>query len=141
MRKKKQKKYWFIQKGGTYPSNVLVVVGWDFTDFAGFSKQKNTNPDYIPFIARNKDFINDSVKNAYGFVLTDGIGTASPVLWLKTFEDTWDFYLVLIHETHHLVHRTLGESRGMSNELEALAYQQEYFVKHIREKLYKRYVK
>jgi hypothetical protein len=121
---KKETKYYFIQNWGTYSNQTLVIVGYDYKETVKILKRYKQAEPFINIMTEDK-LEND-------FVLTkDG----KTLLYLRYFEDAWDWYEVLMHEIHHLVHFVIAEQRQMADEPDAQAYQFEYLFKNIRRKI------
>ena len=81
-----------------------------------------------------KYFVQNAEREDKGFLFQDG---GASVLWLKEWDGSWSAAEVLIHELHHAVHFILGQGKIMGDEVEALAYQQEYLFRGIRQRLNK----
>jgi hypothetical protein len=124
----KIKKYHYKQNWGTYLNDTLVFVGYNANEVIKLLDKWEKTEYFISKI--NEELFN----NNRGVVIFDNNRT---LLWLKEFKDDWEFYEVLIHESHHLIFNVLGECRMMKDEIEAQAYQQEYLFREIRQKLQK----
>lgn len=119
-------KYSTIIDMGTYSDKILVTVGTDYNDINTFYKEnhktkKNISLDKELFSGTYDGFFDDDTN----------------ILWLKEWKGTQYDKDVLTHECHHIVQILLGTKRGMHTELEALAYQQDYLIKKIRDILNK----
>lgn len=115
-----------MQDWGSYTNETLVIVGTDYDEtihllhrlgarqFAGVKKEM--------FTAGHR-----------GCVLhTEG----ATLLWFPEWKNNWEHIDVLVHEISHLIFFVMMQGKGMEDESEAMAYQQEYLFKKIRQNLY-----
>jgi len=104
---------------GSYFDTIIVAVGSDWKLINRYYKKVHkTKKD----IAVSKDLFDKCL----GFFEDD-----CDVLWLKSWKNTKADRDTLRHECHHITQMTLGTRRGMHNELEALAYHQDYLIEKI----------
>lgn len=133
-KKSKVKKYYYIQSWGTYASDTLVFVGYDFNGILKVLK-KYKQDGFIEFLKNDTSLKTNISNNNYkGYAI--GYNTKS-ILLLKEYKNDWKCFDIILHEIHHLVYIILGQERDMKNEMEAQAYQFEYLFKNIRQKLNK----
>ena len=121
-------KGWFIQDWGTYSNQTLVVVGLKDPEVIRLLRRLNRHSARA-FVRQNPDY------DSAGFVFHHN---GRSLLWLPRWKNTGEDILTLIHETNHLIHYVLNKDKGMGNETEAQAYQQEYLFKNIRGRLNQR---
>lgn len=126
----------FVQTHGTYPNETLVCVGGTLADAIKYAKRIKAKKGFIEWLETcdREDKENQATPSQSGYVryLTDKGFT---FMWLKPFEDTWDFWETLIHELSHLVDFVLTEQKRMGKETEARAYHLEYLFREIRREL------
>lgn len=135
---KKHKKYWFLLDWGTYTNQTFFSVGYSPTEILAIMKKiKRVNKEYVGKIEKDLTLLNTELDRHAAFVWHSG---EASIFWVPFFEDTWNFWDIIVHETHHLV-RVMADDKMMLDEEEAQAYQQEYFFRTIRRKLNKRFVK
>ncbi len=91
-------------------------------------------PGVIEEFTEHKKMFNEAQEGAQGFVLNLPKSNVT-VLWLKVYDIHWECMETLIHELHHAVYIVLGKNRSMADEMEALAYQQEFLFRSIRQHL------
>jgi len=133
---KKQFKHFFVQTIEPYKDDIVVVVGMDADEFHKAMKRNKLFPEAqkeLSEIVNNSKELFDGGNN--GVVLSNRGGTKARVLWLKKWNNTWDCIDNLVHETNHAIHFSLVDGRDMGDEMEALAYAQEYIFSHIRHEL------
>lgn len=114
----------FVISNGSYNENILVSVGTIWEDINIFAKQYNRT---------KKDITLD--KQLFDGKCDGFFDDESMVLWLRSWNNKEYDYDVLRHECHHVAQILLGQKRGMNDELEALAYQQDYLIDTIRKEL------
>lgn len=136
---KKLKSVIYIQHWGTYRDDTIVCINASFKMVLSFLKRvKNCRPEIIKdFESRNESW-DEHTKNNPAFMLVVK-KVKSSYLWLKEWDNSWQAGDNLIHETNHLIYDMLAESKGMGDEREAMAYQQEFLCKSIRDELNKRF--
>ncbi len=126
----------FIQSYGTYTNEVLVIVGIeDKKKVFKFLKKARVKADMSKWILENfDDWVSAlKTKNKGQFCFNDK-GDGGTVLMLRQTHDSWEYWEILLHETNHIVHH-LAKMRGMTDEMEAQAYLQEFLFHSIRRKL------
>lgn len=143
LKKKKKKspppfKAIFIQGWGTYNNETLVVVGMSVKEFMGRINVGKTGLGvnqkfYDWLVSRKENFTRSIALDNLGFFKDSPEGGS--MLWLKEWDNSWDTGYTLMHELHHAVHFILGYNKGMQEECEALAYQQEWLFKAIQKRL------
>lgn len=130
--KKLAKKYTYIQDSGSYSNEIIVTVGTETDEILAWMKKN----DIARFI--QESFAEEHLDNKW---LHDGSlgkvwhNNGRAILWLKDWGLTWHEVDVLIHECMHLVQFLIVDGKGMQGENEAQAYQLEYYIKSIRERL------
>ena len=128
-KKEKSFKKIFVQGYGTHTDQILVAVGVSRKEILSYLKKVKARPEYIDFIKKTDDKF---FENKGTFAWNDKVdGT---ILYLKKYEDLWDFWETLIHELHHAIEH-FRVKKAMQDEPEALAYQQEFLFRAIRRKL------
>lgn len=135
-KKKKLKKGAFYQNWGTYTNETLVAVNMSHVEIVRWMKTHKAKPEIIAEWEEGKEdnekiFLTDQHK---GVTWTSKNGAS--LLWFKKWENTWDCFETLVHETRHLVDAVFKDKR-MLEEAEACAYQQEFFFRELRRKLEK----
>ena len=131
-------KTWFIQDWGTYENKTLVIVGHTKAEILPILKKANSSEGIIKEWLDEED--DGVLESSAGFVMKFGAG-ANTLLWLRDCDKTLDWHDILVHEVLHLIQEGLMQYRCMSEEWEAQAYQQQYLVKSIRDKIYKAFDK
>ena len=127
---KKIVKCHFIQEWGTYTNQTLICVNLTTDEIIKAAKKEKAAKWFIDILEKDKEDIKKLMDDgARGFFMSN---QGASVLWLKKFEDEWEWYEVLMHELHHAVHHILRDNKGMGDELEAQAYQQEFLFREIR---------
>jgi hypothetical protein len=121
----------FIQDWGSYTNQTFVSVGMPIKDTIRAMSQRKLNPHVIKNFSQCSSNV---ASGAMGFVWHNEGRT---ILWLPDWKNDWEHWYTLIHETHHLVQHVLVHTNRMDDETDALAYQQEYLFRHIRERLQK----
>ena len=111
----------FTLTGGTYDDTIYVSVGTTYQELKDWFTTLPGNED-LPF-PHEKDLFGDS----YGF-FEDTLN----IIWLDVWDNSEHSNDILRHEVHHAVQKLLAISRGMYDEYEALAYQQDYLIRSIR---------
>lgn len=115
-------KYSTIIDTGTYSDKILVTVGTTWEELNTFTKDFYGNKRNITL---DKDLFNGTCDGFFD--------DNTNVLWLSQWRGNVYDQDVLRHECHHVAQILLGVKRGMHEELEALAYQQDYLIKKIRD--------
>lgn len=142
MAKKKSKKFFFIQDGGTFPLELIVVIGFSWDEFISElkSKKHDFKKSFIKDIEEDKEFKNifidqskDDTEDFPGLLHDQGSGIQ--ILVIPRYGDAWKFWETLAHELFHSVHFEMVNRRKMGSESEALAYQHGYLLRKIRRKL------
>lgn len=137
MKKRKQKKQYFIQDWGTYSNQTLVVVGMKHEEIVSLMKRLKFDKEGITnFDTESKKEDEADKAFAYtckGFMWFDDQGRS--VLWFREWTNDWDHYDTLLHEIYHGVHHLMHLNKKMVKEEEACAYQMEYLFRSIRRKL------
>lgn len=135
---KKPLKKIFFQEWGTYKDQTLVAVGVNMAEILSFLKKKKVDKESIKAMESwSKDY-SQTMANSNGFFCQPSPNLGN-ILWLKKWDtDDWGCYEVLVHELFHAVYNVMGKSRGMMDEQESMAYQQEHLFNEIRRKLNKK---
>lgn len=129
---KKKKPLIFIQDCGVWKQDVIVLVGGTKTDLLEFSKKVKARKEIIKFLTENDFFKGIRPTDLGAFCWEDEVRIA--VLYLKPYQDSWEYWETLIHELNHAVH-VFSIQKGFEKEMEAQAYLQEYLFHRIRRKL------
>jgi len=145
--KKKQKKiktpkqltkFWFVQGWGPLKVDTLVVIGYKHGEIIKICKEKvKADKFFVDFLEGLNDKKHEEERNqaesGSGYFLHHK-ETGASILWLPVWRGEWRDYETLIHELNHGVY-FISRGRGMSEEFEFQAYQQEYLFREIRRKL------
>lgn len=104
---------------GSYFDTIIVSVG---------SSWKQIDKRYKKLYTTNEDLPleKDAFNNCLAFFDDD-----CDLLWLKDWKNDKTHRDTLRHECHHITQMLLGKRRHMHNELEALAYHQDYLIETI----------
>ncbi len=123
----------FIVNWGTYRSDTVVVVGYNFDQMIYAFKKIGISEDNIKEVVEDREKIEPSIQKASGFVWTSG---GKSMLWLEKYDkESMDSQCTLVHEIVHLIYDILIKYRGVHAGDEAVAYQFEYLYKQIKLKL------
>lgn len=141
---KKTKKFWYLQDGGTYSFQIPVFVGYTIPEVVEvLKKQKGLNPEAIKEFVDGVEMATKSFHGKQGGVWSTDSGWS--ILFLPSWEGSWNDIETLVHECFHLTINMLGRGKMMINcssgtiEEEAIAYNQEYLWRNIRRRLEKAY--
>lgn len=130
------KKAIFVQKYGTYTNEMVVIAGvTDKKEVFRYLKKIKAKPKFSKWLLENFDDWTDCLKNKNKglFCYNDIIGEGT-VLLLRSPDDSWEYWEVLMHEIHHTVQH-LAKTKMMFEEVEAQAYLFEFLFHSIRRKL------
>lgn len=131
---KNNKKFFYVQEWGSYTNQTLVCVGMTANEIVSASKKLKSDKEFIDFLDKDiRDEVDKLQIDGSNGMFTEKNGAS--LLWLKVWENTWKSTGVLIHELSHAIYMILDKSKGMMDEVEAKAYQQEYLFHQIRSKL------
>lgn len=133
MKKKVISKYAYVQSWGSYEIQTLVSINLNHQEIIRFLEKKKCDEKFLNAFRNSEEKLAPSYESR-GFYWKPN-GAPGSVLWLRPWSGSWENIEVLIHELHHGVHFHLSQCRGMTDEIEALAYQQEYLFKKIRSEL------
>ena len=122
----------FIQGTGTYSNEIIVASGATQEQILKYCKMQRMSKDGLEFVKKEEVF--EHFKKSKACVIPDEKGRA--IILLEPFEDSWKFWEILIHELHHYTMYFM-EWKNMKDEIEALAYLQEFLFHSIRRKLQK----
>jgi len=125
-RKKQPAVKWFIQEWGTLPNETLVVVGLTQKQIVARMKRSKFHKDVVEAFSRS-----EPLEDASAWVW---LRQGRTMLWFPEWKNDWEHYNTLLHETNHLVYHIIRD-KGMTNEIEAQAYQHEYLFDNIRRRL------
>jgi len=128
----------FLQDWGTFKNQTLVAVGVGTKEMAAYMKRIGAKQSSIDVFNNDKQRLEELMKSSNGFFSTPDDASTGSILWLKSWDESWKDYEVLIHELFHAVYCILGKGRSMMEEQEAMAYQQEFLFGEIRRKLNKK---
>ena len=126
----------FVLDWGTFQDDTLVLVGLGHSEWeAAAKKVDGAAKGFVDWVKKAADncYEAGAFEGTKGFFYHD----TSPwtILCFPEWNGTWEDYGTLMHELHHAVHYVLGERRHMKDEMEALAYQQEFLFSQCRRKL------
>lgn len=123
----------FWQDTGAFQDNFLVSVGMKKKEILSYAKRTGACENTLTLIddLEPEDFTKEV---RVGMTLFEKKTKAVVLLYFPEFEDNWEKWETLMHETHHLVHY-LSKKKGFEEEPEAQAYLQEYIFRAIRRKL------
>jgi hypothetical protein len=121
----------FIQDWGSYTNQTFVSVGMPINDTIRAMGRLNVSQPLI------NNFKRTMIQMRSDLLGVTWHNSGCTVLWLPDWKNDWEHWYTLIHETHHLVQHVLVTTNRMYDEADALAYQQEYLFRHIRERLQK----
>ena len=130
---RRPKRLAFLQRWGSYSNETLVIVGATKGEIIAFMKRLDVKEEIIARFERNGPTDDDADQLAY---VWNPPGTGVTLLYFKDWVNDWDHWDTLLHETNHLIHHVLVKSKGMHEEPEAQAYQQEFLFRTIRRKLW-----
>lgn len=128
--KRSSKPLLFVQNHGTLSNETLVAIGATGDEMVAYLKRIKANKGMIEWVRTWKD----SKPSPTGWVRTES-EKGWTVLWLRAYEDTWDYWEVMIHELSHLMDFVMNDQKSMQGETEARAYQAEYLFRSIRRKI------
>lgn len=134
MKKRKNKPIVFTQECGIYTDQILVCVGASKQLVFNYFKKNKVSADFSKWVL-GSDFFNDIQAKHKGLFAwnTDIEGCC---IFLRPFENTWDYWETLMHEVHHVVEH-LAKKKMFSDEVENKAYLHEFLFRSIRRKLQK----
>lgn len=138
---KKPKKFIFIQDYGTYRNEILVMSGiTDKQEVFKFLKKNRVIPAISKWILTDFNEWKEAIEKKQKGLFCWNEDCNGTVLFLRSPEDSWDYWEVLMHECHHIVQQMCSE-KMMLKEMDAQAYLFEYLFHNIRRKLagYDRY--
>lgn len=125
----------FIQDYGTYRNEILVMAGiTDKQEVYKYLKKNRVKPDISKWILNDFNEWKEAIEKKQKGLFCWNEECSGTVLFLRSFEDTWDYWEVLMHEAHHIVHQ-MASAKMMLKEMDAQAYLFEYLFHSIRRKL------
>lgn len=126
------KKACFWVELNPYKHDTLVCIG--VTAKEALAKVRHQSKDYIDFI-RDKGYLFDDILNEVktGYAIKNG-KTGHSILIIGTPRDDWEYWEMLLHETHHIV-QFITDLKMLEGEIEAQAYLHEYLFRTIRRKI------
>ena len=133
-RKKSKKPIIFVQDCGTYSNEILVCAGGTKDDLLFYVKDKKNKvkKEFAEWLKTDDKIYRIKETNPALFAWDNSI--QGHLLWLGPYDDCWEFWEALLHETAHIVQK-IARDKLMSEEDEARAYLQEFLFKSIRRKL------
>ena len=133
------KKYWYVQDWGTYGNETPVFVGYTIPEITKIMKKQDWSPKIIAEWCKDWDDRDNVFKDVAGGVWSCH---GSTLLYLPSWNGSWNNYETLMHECFHLIIAGLGKGKLFINEgsieEEGMAYQLEYLFRNIRIKLQKK---
>lgn len=125
-----KKKTIFIQDFGSTSDQMLVCVGVEKIDVLKYCKKVGVKKDFLKMV----EYLDWEWMRKQKGVFHWNDESSGTILFLHTPRDEWEYWECLIHELHHAVHEW-GKRKCRNEEMEMLAYQQEYLFRSIRRKL------
>ncbi len=122
----------FVLDWGSYACQSVVLINTPKAEALAYMRRAKLKKAFIAAFEA-EDIPLSSTGAGYWWYCPEPTGS---VISVSSEFNQWPFWEALVHECHHAVHRWLGKDRGMANETEALAYQQEYLWKTIRQKCF-----
>lgn len=136
MAKKRPARQWFTLEMDPYRKNVFVCAGFKSWEEIRKVQPKGAPEWWYKFLddireKMEEDFRKGIAKGSCFFDDRHGAG----IMILRPFDDTWEYWEVIIHECSHYLD-FLGEQIGLSvRETEARAYLLEFMFRRIRRTL------
>lgn len=126
----------FLLSHGTYANETIVAIGAAMPEVIRYAKRIGAKKDAVAWLetCHKEDLENHTTPSESGYIREAPAGGYT-LMWLKPFEDCWEFWETLIHELSHLVDFVLSDQKRMAKETEARAYQIEYLFRQVRRKL------
>ncbi len=123
----------FIQDWGTYSNETLVAVGETRENIFKWMKKNGIRQELIDQLEEDLEDNETMHRDCDGLVSSKDGRT---FLWLKQYrKNNHDDADCLMHECLHLIQFVLFDEKGMADEKEGPAYQLEYLVRNIRNKI------
>ena len=133
--KKLPKELIFTQDFGTYTTQMLVVVGvTDKQKVFRYLKKVKASVDFSKWMLTDFDDLKESITKKNLGLFCWNYKVEGIVLMLREPVDSWNYWEILMHETHHVV-QWFAKQKGMFEEPEGQAYLFEYLFHSIRRKL------
>lgn len=137
MKKKISQTTIFVQDCGPWRQEFFVAINATRTQVLGWAKKNKIAPDIIEELEDKKnehwnDLSLGSVRTLAQFCWDDT--THIGILYMRDYQDVWEYWETLIHELHHVVSRIM-KNKGTHDDLEPGAYLQEWLFRQIRHKL------
>lgn len=130
-KRSRKKRFNYFQEWGTYNIDTLVSVGTSYDQLLNYATRLKAKKDNLEALRNGKEKIISLMERPAMFIdLPNG-----NILWIKKYEDKWEFYEILVHELFHAVYMVLGQDQRMLKEEEAMAYQIEFLFREIGKKL------
>ena len=127
-----RKKFAFFQDWGTYPTKTFVAVGMAHEEILDAMRTMGCKKSYIKRYDASIGPDKDKAYEPNGAFTWKARGNSGlNLLWLSEWKNNMPWYANLVHETNHMIKRNLTDYRGMEDETEAQAYQQEYLFTRI----------
>ncbi len=130
---KNKKPLIYVMDCGTYNDQMLVSIGANREQIVKYLKKTKCKKEAIAFVQNDEipfEEIGGAKKGFFAVHPESGFCG----IFLSPFLDEWEWYETLLHETHHVTNVLLTKSKNMSDEVEAIAYQQEFLFRSIRRK-------
>lgn len=131
------KKSLFVQTFGTYSDEIFVIIGqYDKRQVLKYLKKIKAKFEFSKWVLENINEWNSSLqdKNKGQLCWNDSKDSGGYVLMLRPVHDSWEYWEVLMHETHHAVQH-MAKRKGFLDEAENQAYLQEFLFRSLRRKL------
>lgn len=131
---KEKKPTIFVQDFGVYDQDMLVAVGATKDDVVKFCKKTKAAEAFIKFVEDNSDIFATMERDKKKGGLFCGDFNGAKMMILREVEDTAEYWLSLVHETHHTVFY-FSKEFSLENEPEAQAYLFGYLLNSIQSKI------
>jgi hypothetical protein len=124
------KKFAFLQDWGTYGNETFVAIGLTHDEILAAMRKMGCAESNV--LCYDRGFEPEDRKKYYEEPFTwNAKGRAMGLLYMPDWKNNLDSYTTLVHETSHMIKRCLIDYRGMEDEVEAQAYQQQYLFSQI----------
>jgi hypothetical protein len=124
------KKFFFIQDSGIFKQEIAVSIGHSKDEILKLAKKEKFKQEFFGVLDDSNFRTNETEGAVYFDVKTNTVW----LLEMKAYEDTWEFWEILLHEIVHIVQR-LRRKMWIENEDEAEAYLAEHLFHSIRRKI------
>jgi len=126
-------KFSYLQDWGTFTNETFVVVGMTQKEILADMRRRKFKKDAIEAFSRQNKPNGDETAFVW-------VRKGMTLLWLNGWRIDLEHYSTVVHETNHLIWE-ITRDKGMVEEAEMQAYQQEYLFLAIVTRLNKSLVK